>query len=69
MNKLELNKKTMQKLNKREMEQVNGGLCLTSCKSGSAKHKKCCLDSHDHISFGKCSNRCGTTEDYLDSMP
>lgn len=42
MKKLQLNKKTMQTLNKEQMQQIDGGLCLISCASGSRKGKECC---------------------------
>ena len=42
MKKLELNKKTIQTLDKRQMQQIDGGLCLVSCASGSRKGKECC---------------------------
>ncbi len=43
MKKLHLNKKTIQTLSKKQMLQVDGGLCLISCASGSRKGKSCCL--------------------------
>lgn len=42
MKKLHLNKKTIHTLNKEKMLQVEGGLCLISCASGSRKGKSCC---------------------------
>lgn len=42
MKKLQLNKKTIQTLDKRQMQQIDGGLCLVSCASGSRKSKACC---------------------------
>ncbi|AZA63029.1 class I lanthipeptide [Chryseobacterium indoltheticum] len=42
MKKLQLNKKTIQTLNKEQMQQIDGGLCLISCASGSRKGKACC---------------------------
>ncbi|MEL6561289.1 MAG: class I lanthipeptide [Bacteroidota bacterium] len=42
MKKLRLNKRTIARMDKAEMESVKGGLCLVSCKNGSAKGKKCC---------------------------
>lgn len=42
MKKLQLNKKTIQTLNKEQMQQIDGGLCLISCASGTRKGKACC---------------------------
>lgn len=42
MKKLHLNKKTIQTLNKEQMLQIDGGLCIISCASGSRKGKACC---------------------------
>ena len=43
MKKLQLNKTTIQTLNKDQMQQIDGGLCLASCASGTRKGKDCCL--------------------------
>lgn len=42
MKKLELNKKTIQTLDKNQMQMIDGGICLASCASGSLKGKACC---------------------------
>ena len=44
MKKLQLNKKAIQTLDKRQMLQIDGGLCLVSCASVSRKGKACCGD-------------------------
>lgn len=47
MKKLQLNKKAIQTLNKEQMQQIDGGICLASCASGTRKGKACCADSTD----------------------
>ncbi|WP_281988869.1 class I lanthipeptide [Aquimarina aggregata] len=46
MNKLNLNKETISKMDNDEMASVNGGLeiCLASCKRSTRKGKPCCED-------------------------
>ena len=53
MKKLQLNKKTIQTLDKKQMLQIDGGLCLLSCASGSRKGKACCeIDGTITIDLG-----------------
>ncbi len=52
MKKLQLNKKTIQTLNKEQMQQIDGGLCLISCASGSRKGKACCDRPSQDIEIG-----------------
>lgn len=51
MKKLQLNKKTIQTLNKEQMQQIDGGLCLISCASGSRKGKACCDRAPQEMTF------------------
>ncbi|XLS30479.1 class I lanthipeptide [Flavobacteriaceae bacterium M23B6Z8] len=54
MKKLDLNKKTVSRLDQQQMNAINGGdwsICLASCKRGTRKDKNCCTNDSVILSF------------------
>lgn len=63
MKKLQLNKKTVSALNRVEMQEVNGGICIISCQNGTDKGKECCDSGRVNLGLsGVGSGECGTNE-------
>ncbi|WP_405199312.1 class I lanthipeptide [Christiangramia sp. LLG6405-1] len=62
MRKLQLNKKTVSALNRVEMQEVNGGVCVVSCQRGSDRGKECCESGRVDLSLSGVGNgECGTS--------
>lgn len=58
MKKLDLNKKTISALNKSEMSSIAGGICIVTCKRGSARGKDCCGSGTIDISLSGVDGPC-----------
>jgi hypothetical protein len=51
MKKFEINKKVVSKMERPEMANVKGGICLHSCPRGSRRGKKCCDSPTEKINI------------------
>ncbi|WP_282081136.1 class I lanthipeptide [Aquimarina algiphila] len=56
--KLKLNKETVSELSKTEMQEVEGGFCIASCRRGSARYKGCCGSGRVDFTFSGVSGPC-----------